>query len=143
MADVLTAEQRSYCMSQIRGRDTKPEISLRKALWAAGLRYRLNYKLPGRPDIVFPQLKAIIFVDGCFWHGCPIHSTRPATNVKFWRKKIKSNKRRDQEVNQRLNELGWLVMRIWEHEIKDNLVDVVNRISDGTTNRKQAEPPGR
>lgn len=143
MADVLTAEQRSYCMSQIRGRDTKPEVSLRKALWAAGLRYRLNFKLPGKPDIVFPRSKVAVFVDGCFWHGCPIHGTRPATNVKFWRKKIESNIRRDQEVNHRLNELGWSVMRIWEHEIKDNLDDVVKRISDGTTNRKQAEPPGR
>ena len=133
MADVLTAEQRSYCMSQIRGRDTIPEVSLRKALWAAGLRYRLNFKLPGKPDIVFPRSRVAVFVDGCFWHACPIHSTRPATNAKFWRKKIESNIRRDKEVNRQLEELGWSVIRIWEHEIRENLDGVVGRIFDHTT----------
>ncbi len=133
MADVLTRQQRSYCMSQIKGRDTKPEVSLRKALWSAGLRYRLNPELPGRPDLVFLRSRLAVFVDGCFWHACPVHSTRPATNAEFWRKKIKSNIRRDKKVNRRLEELGWSVIRVWEHEIEENLDDVVRRVSDRIT----------
>ena len=133
MADVLTREQRSYCMSQIKGRDTKPEVCLRRALWATGLRYRLNLKIPGRPDLVFPRPKVAVFVDGCFWHACPIHCQLPASNAPFWQKKLKANARRDREVNRQLEELGWLVIRIWEHEIKEDLDGVAGRIFEYTT----------
>lgn len=118
VTDVLTKEQRSYCMSRIRGRDTKPEVLLRRALWAMGFRYRLHPPLPGRPDFVLPRLKAAIFVDGCFWHFCPRHRTTPKTNTAFWNKKHQVNADRDAVVNKRLRSLGWRVIRIWEHEVK-------------------------
>ena len=104
-------------MSQIRGRDTRPELKLRKALWAMGLRYRLKSRLPGNPDLVFPSLQGIVFVDGCFWHGCPRHGTRPASNAEFWRNKLATNVARDKAVNRKLRRLGWRVVRVWEHDI--------------------------
>ena len=118
MADVHTPEQRSFNMSRIQGRNTKPELALRKALWSAGARYRLRSKLPGRPDLVFPGRKVAVFVDGCFWHKCPKHFQWPATNRAKWKRKISRNVERDQEVNKQLSELGWTVIRIWEHEIR-------------------------
>jgi len=128
MADVLTREQRSYNMSRIRGQNTKPEIILRKALWAAGLRYRIKNRLPGRPDIVFPSAKVAVFVDGCFWHGCPEHMTWPKNNADFWRQKIQRNMERDKEVGDRLEVLGWKLLRFWEHEIKSNTDSVAKQI---------------
>merc|ERR1711879_636225 len=97
MADVLTKEQRSYCMSQIRGKNTKPEVILRKALWSMGHRYRIKNKLPGKPDLVYPSLKVVIFVDGCFWHKCPKHYQPPKTRPLFWEKKINANAERDEK----------------------------------------------
>lgn len=129
MADVLTPEQRSRCMARVRSKDTKPELRLRSALWAVGLRYRLSYPLPGRPDLVFPGKKLAIFVDGCFWHGCPQHATFPKTNKRFWEKKLRENRERDIRVNEQLYAVGWKVIRIWEHEINDDLTTVVERIA--------------
>ncbi|MGC2456698.1 MAG: very short patch repair endonuclease [Gallionellaceae bacterium] len=129
MADVLSKAQRSYCMSRIRGKDTWPELLLRKSLWAKGLRYKLKSKLPGKPDIVFPKKKIVIFVDGCFWHGCPVHSQRPATNARIWEEKLNKNIQRDQKVNGELAELGWVVLRFWEHEIKQELPAVTAKIA--------------
>lgn len=126
--DVMTVEQRSRCMSNIKGKNTKPELQLRKALWARGLRYRVNAALIGRPDIVFPRQKLAIFVDGCFWHGCPIHGTNPVTNADFWENKIKGNIERDRRVTSQLTKLGWAVIRVWEHEIKECLDKVINNI---------------
>ena len=120
MADVLTKEQRSRCMSAIRGKDTKPEILLRKVLWHKGYRYRLKNRLPGRPDIVFPTERVAVFVDGCFWHGCPEHYQKPATNAAFWREKIRKNRQRDTEVSALLKSEGWKVLRFWEHAAMDN-----------------------
>jgi DNA mismatch endonuclease, patch repair protein len=117
MADVLTKSQRYICMSRIRSRDTVPEIELRKALWAIGLRYRLKSRLPGNPDLVFPSLKSVVFVDGCFWHVCPQHGVRPSSNTEFWQNKLDSNVARDKAVNRKLKRLGWRVVRVWEHEI--------------------------
>lgn len=128
--DVLNADQRSYCMSRVRDRDTKPEIRLRKALWAKGLRYRVRYCLPGKPDIAFPGKKIAVFVDGCFWHGCPVHFKLPKTNSAFWGKKIQNNIQRDQEVTRQLSDNGWTVIRIREHEIKDDLDWVVKKIQN-------------
>ncbi len=107
-------------MSAIRGRDTKPEILLRKALWHKGYRYRLKNRLPGRPDIVFSTERVAVFVDGCFWHGCPEHYQKPATNANFWREKIRRNRKRDREVNALLKSQGWKVLRFWEHEVRNN-----------------------
>lgn len=128
MSDVLTSKQRSYCMSQIRDKDTKPEIILRKALWGLGYRYRINYKLTGKPDIVFPGKHIAVFVDGCFWHCCPKHCKMPETNREFWEKKLHRNVERDKEVTLKLKKDGWKVIRIWEHEIKSNLISCVNRV---------------
>ncbi len=105
-------------MSRVRGGDTKPEIIFRKALWHEGLRYRLRYKLFGRPDIVFPGPKVAVFIDGCFWHGCPEHYRSPKTRTEWWDNKIAGNKRRDLEVTQHLENLGWKVLRFWTHDLK-------------------------
>lgn len=122
--DVLSPEQRSRCMSRIRGTDTKPELKLRKALWHRGWRYRLHCKeLPGRPDIVFVSQGVAVFVDGCFFHGCPKHYSPPESNAEFWSRKIEANKRRDAEVSAELEADGWHVLRIWEHEIDEDVED--------------------
>ena len=128
MPDILTPEQRRRCMSSVRGINTKPELLLRKALWRKGLRYRLKSDLPGKPDIVLTRYKIAIFVDGCFWHNCPAHGSLPETNKLFWENKIARNIERDNKVNVLLEKNGWLVIRIWEHEIKQSLEKVIERI---------------
>ncbi|MCG8037119.1 MAG: very short patch repair endonuclease [Candidatus Thiodiazotropha taylori] len=126
--DVLTPEQRSHCMSRIQGKNTKPELTLRKALWAAGHRYRLKNRLPGRPDIVFPSKKVAIFIDGCFWHKCPEHFQAPASNSKFWADKINRNVERDREVEQLLIDRGWQILRFWEHEVRDSPEACISKV---------------
>lgn len=121
MADVHTPEQRSYNMSQIRGKNTKPEELVRKYLFSQGFRYRKNdRKLPGKPDIVLPKYKTVIFVNGCFWHGhesCR-YFVWPKSNAEFWREKITSNILRDARNHQLLREHGWRVIVIWECTLK-------------------------
>lgn len=139
MPDVLTKSQRSRCMSAIRGKNTKPELLLRKALWRNGYRYRLKNSLPGKPDIVFPSECIAVFVDGCFWHGCPEHYQKPETNAHFWREKIKKNKQRDKRVNAALKAEGWRVLRFWEHEVRSDPAVCANKISkvlQGASNRE-------
>lgn len=121
VTDPLNRRQRSYCMSCIRGKDTKPEILLRKSLWAAGFRYRLKNALPGRPDLVFQSRRVVLFVDGCFWHRCPEHYQAPKNNAEFWRQKIDGNVSRDKEISALLESMGWTVVRIWEHQIRTDL----------------------
>ncbi|BBO80425.1 very short patch repair endonuclease [Desulfosarcina ovata subsp. sediminis] len=116
-------------MSRIQGKNTKPELILRKALWACGMRYRLKSRLPGRPDLYFPGKKLAVFVDGCFWHGCPDHCQAPKTNHSFWQKKLSNNKERDKEVNLLLKNEGWRVLRFWEHEVKNDLDGCIERIA--------------
>jgi DNA mismatch endonuclease (patch repair protein) len=129
MTDVLTPEQRAYNMSRIRGKNTAPEIKLRKMLFAAGVRgYRIHYNLPGKPDIVFVRKKIIVFVDGCFWHKCPADFQEPETRKDFWMKKIQSNIDRDKKINTQLKREGWTIIRIWEHEIKEEPENVVKKI---------------
>lgn len=116
MVDVVDNKTRSRMMSGIRGKDTKPELLIRKALHARGFRYRLHAtELPGKPDLVFPRYQAAIFVHGCFWHG---HSCRffkwPSTRREFWEQKIKNNYARDQRHVSSLNSLGWRTLVIWE-----------------------------
>ncbi|MCW0218601.1 MAG: very short patch repair endonuclease, partial [Prosthecobacter sp.] len=110
---MLTKKQRSYCMSRIRGSNTKPELILRRAIWATGLRYRIANGLTGRPDIVFTKARIVVFVDGCFWHGCPLHLVKPTTRAAFWAKKIELNRARDSKVGKELTEEGWTVLRFW------------------------------
>ena len=128
MTDVLTPQQRSFCMSRNRGRDTGPEIRLRKELWKRGLRYRLRSALPGRPDLVFPGVRLAVFVDGCFWHGCPEHGVMPTNNGRFWAKKIARTKERDAAVECQLSEAGWHVIRLWEHDIRSSAAHAAEMI---------------
>lgn len=120
MVDRLTSEQRRLNMSRVRGRDTKPEFVVRRLLHRLGFRYRLHSgDLPGRPDIVLPKWKVVVFVNGCFWHG---HGCRlfkwPTTREEFWRDKIGRNMERDAEVRRKLDELGWRVADVWECSVK-------------------------
>lgn len=126
MTDVHTPEKRSYNMSRIQGKDTKPEEIVRKYLFSHGLRYRKNDpRLPGKPDIVFPGYKAVVFVNGCFWHkheGCK-YFVWPKSHVDFWKEKILSNVARDQRNYQALKDQGWTVFVIWECELKKNVAE--------------------
>ena len=119
MADVMSSAARRALMARIRGRDTLPEVTLGRVLWALGLRYRLHRRVVGsRPDFVFVGARVAVFVDGCFWHVCPDHFVMPVTNQKYWRPKLNRNKERDSENSARLRRAGWKVIRIWEHEIE-------------------------
>lgn len=130
----MRANTRSALMSRIRGKDTKPEMRLRRALWAQGLRYRLQYRTPvGRPDLVFPGPKVAVFVDGCFWHGCPHHYVRPRSRREFWSEKLEQNFSRDHRQTTELESSGWTVLRFWEHEIFESLDRVVSEISSTVT----------
>ncbi|HDR8959867.1 very short patch repair endonuclease [Burkholderia vietnamiensis] len=116
MVDVLSAEQRRLNMSHIRGRDTKPEMLIRRGLHARGLRYRLHVRtLPGRPDLVFPKYHTVAFVHGCFWHahGCAL-SKLPAIRQDFWKKKFEGNSARDRKAIESLHADGWRVLVVWE-----------------------------
>jgi DNA mismatch endonuclease (patch repair protein) len=118
--DVLSTEQRRPNMSRIRGKDTKPEMQLRRGLHAAGLRFRLHSaRLPGKPDIVFPRHNAVILMHGCFWHGheCP-RFRMPATRPEFWERKIAGNRERDQRTAMALRAAGWRLLTIWECSLK-------------------------
>lgn len=121
MPDILNSTQRSYCMSRIRGKDTKPEILVRKGLHARGFRFRLQDRgLPGRPDIVLPKYGVAIMVNGCFWHGhkgCR-YATKPKSNSDFWQAKIQRNKHRDEVTAAHLEALGWYVIVVWECELR-------------------------
>ncbi|WP_164262232.1 very short patch repair endonuclease [Stenotrophomonas maltophilia] len=120
MVDSLTPEQRSAQMSRIRGSNTKLEVLVRKCLHARGLRYRLGgAKLPGRPDIVLPKYRAVVFVHGCFWHGhdCPLYRL-PKTRPEFWADKIGKNRTRDQRVTSELEAMGWRVLTVWECSLR-------------------------
>lgn len=118
--DVLTTEQRRRNMSCIRGKNTKPEMLLRRGVHAAGLRFRLHVRdLPGRPDIVFPRYRAVVLVHGCFWHGhdCPLFKL-PATRREFWAEKISANRGRDILTVEALLEQGWRALTVWECSLK-------------------------
>ena len=124
MTDTLTPVQRSERMSRVRGRDTKPEIRVRRMVHALGYRFRLGRRdLPGKPDIVLPRHKAIIFVHGCFWHRHPDPSCRlarmPKSRIEFWEPKLNANQARDGKVLAELENLGWRVLTVWECELKN------------------------
>jgi DNA mismatch endonuclease (patch repair protein) len=142
MADVLTPAQRSFNMSQIRGRDTKPEMLIRRGLHALGLRYRLHdRKLPGRPDLVFARHRAVVFVHGCFWHshGCSL-SKPPETSKDFWQNKLAANIARDQKAIESLKSQSWRVLVIWECALrgaaKNNMTEVIDEASQFITQSK-------
>ncbi|WP_296956369.1 very short patch repair endonuclease [uncultured Dialister sp.] len=129
--DDLTPEQRHKNMTHIRSQDTKPEVKLRKALWKRGIRYRKNYKLlPGKPDIAITRFRIAVFVDGDFFHGKNIEKikTQVKSNREYWIPKIERNIERDKQVNDELTELGWLVLRFWESDIKKDLKNCVSSV---------------
>ena len=133
MADTVTKEQRSRNMSLIRSKETKPEVFVRSVLHRLGFRFRKNVKtLPGKPDIVLPKYKTVIFIHGCFWHqhpGCK-RSTIPKSNIDYWIPKLKGNVKRDKEHRKNLEESGWKVAVIWECEAKkaDELIEKIKTI---------------
>lgn len=132
--DTLTPIERSAVMSKIRGKNTKPEILLRKALFAKGFRYRLYGSLPGKPDIILRKYKTVIFVNGCFWHGhegCK-YATIPKSNTAFWYNKIQTNQRRDLLHKLQLEAEGWNVLTVWECEIVHtrDLTPLIEQISE-------------
>lgn len=133
MADVHSPAIRSYNMSRIRSKDTKPELLVRKFLHAHGFRYRLHDKrLPGKPDLVLPKYKTVIFVHGCFWHGhkgCK-YFVVPKTRTTWWLEKIESNKLNDSRHLKALRKLGWKTIQIWECELKENLSSKLNRLAN-------------
>ncbi|WP_205932918.1 very short patch repair endonuclease [Rhizobium leguminosarum] len=120
ISDVHTPEVRSYNMSRVRGRDTRPELVIRRGLHARGYRFRLHDKgLPGRPDLVFSKRRATVFVHGCFWHGhdCPLFRM-PATRTEFWAAKITANRSRDAKIQAALVDAGWRVLTVWECSLR-------------------------
>jgi DNA mismatch endonuclease, patch repair protein len=125
---------RRRIMQANRRRDTALEKTVRSALFAAGLRYRVDYPIrvggrrPIRPDIVFTRQRVAIFVDGCFWHGCPQHATQSATNTAYWQQKIAENRVRDARNTADLQAEGWTVIRVWEHESVDEIVNHVRSV---------------
>ncbi len=136
------ALSRSEQMARIRGRDTRPEMRLRRALWSVGLRYRLHYRTPaGRPDIVFPGPKVAVFVDGCQWHGCPLHYVRPRTRPDFWGSKLKENVDRDRRQTAELKRLGWKVVRVWEHQVFEDLEQAAGLVNGLVRGSRQAPQP--
>jgi len=129
LTDVLTPDQRKLNMSRVRGKNTGPEIKIRKLLWSRGIRgYRIHHNLHGKPDIVFTKKRVAIFIDGCFWHKCPVCFQEPETRKEFWMKKIQSNIDRDAKVDEQLKNNGWTVIRIWEHEIRKEPEKAIKKI---------------
>lgn len=124
--DNLSKEKRSKVMAAIHSKDTKPEIILREALLAKGLRFQTNY-CTYKIDIAFPDQKVAVFVDGCFWHGCPMHSHKIGTNEAYWQLKLQKNIERDKVKTANLEAEGWVVMRFWEHDLPD-IGTVVSKI---------------
>ena len=137
MVDKISREKRSQLMSAIHSTDTVPELKLRKALFAKGYRYRVHYG-KNKIDVAFPSKKVAVFVDGCFWHGCPIHSHIPKSNQEYWIPKLQGNVRRDKLTNDVLTYNGWVVLRFWEHELErsEGVEKVVDRISSIVENHK-------
>ena len=121
MADRISEEARSYVMSRVGSKNTKPEIIVRSFLHKRGFRFRLHKKeLPGKPDIVLNKYKSVIFVNGCFWHrhkDCP-RATMPTSNIEFWKEKFRATQNRDRLIRQELENMGWVVLTVWECELK-------------------------
>ncbi len=127
-------------MRRQRQRDTVPEVVLRSALHRSGLRFRVDYPLPGfrrRADLAFPTERVAVLVDGCFWHGCPEHGTAPKANADWWRDKIAANVARDRDTVARLEEAGWLAIRVWEHEA---VSDSLERVASAVEARRRERP---
>jgi DNA mismatch endonuclease, patch repair protein len=129
VADHLSAEERSRLMARVRTRDTAPELALRRGLWAAGVRgWRLHPRLPGKPDLAWKARRLAVFVDGAFWHGHPDHYH--GQSGRFWDEKIARNRARDRRVDAELRAMGWVVLRLWDFEIEQDLAASIARVRD-------------
>lgn len=131
-------------MSKVRQKGTGAEMALRRELYQRGLRYRVDFKVLEKPrrvaDIAFPGLRIAIFVDGCFWHGCPEHATWPKQNAEFWLQKIEANRHRDADTNRRLRSIGWTVLRFWEHEPPPTAADAIANLVITTRLARRESP---
>ncbi|MFI5336411.1 MAG: very short patch repair endonuclease [Opitutales bacterium] len=147
MADVFSKSQRSALMARIRGRGNEAtELALARLLRSEGITgWRRHTALFGRPDFAFCRARSVIFVDGCFWHGCPRCYCRPRSNRKFWDGKLRRNRARDRLVNRMLRAAGWMVLRIWEHELRDpaGLLPRLRRLAAVPATRPRARPSPR
>ena len=133
-------------MARVRQKGTDAEVALRREMYRIGLRYRIDYEVLRRPrrvaDVAFPGRKIAVFVDGCFWHGCPEHGTWPKQNSAFWRQKIEANRQRDADTNDRLRSLGWTVLRFWSHESPVMAAKAVARVVAKADSKPRASSPG-
>jgi len=130
MADKFSKEVRSRIMSSIRGKNTKPEVAVRRLLWQNGKRYRIHdSSVFGTPDISNKSKNVVVFIDGCFWHGCSRCYKEPKSNTEFWRNKISRNRKRRKLVKTQLRKEGIIILQFWEHQIIRNPETVVNKIS--------------
>ncbi len=127
-----SSAEASRRMAKVRQKGTDAEMALRRELYRIGLRYRVDYEVLKKPrrvaDVAFPKLRVAVFVDGCFWHGCPEHASWPKQNSEFWRQKIEANRQRDMDTNERLDRIGWTVMRFWQHESPAEAAESVARV---------------
>ena len=141
MADVFCPPKRQEIMRHVKSKNTAPEVKLRSLLHKNGFRFRLNRKdLPGKPDIVLPKYKAVIFVHGCFWHGHDCRNTHPADNADYWIKKRERNMKHDQEITALFEQRGWTVIRIWECEFKKKKRELLlKKLAPCSKNVNQAE----
>ncbi|WP_286135001.1 very short patch repair endonuclease [Mycobacterium sp. UM_Kg1] len=132
-----SSEHARLTMRANRSRDTKPELAVRRLVHAMGLRYRVDFPpLPSirrmRADLVFTRARVAVFIDGCFWHGCPEHHTVARTNAEFWATKVSGNRTRDERTNAVLNEAGWTVLRFWEHEDPSTAAQAIREVVEST-----------
>lgn len=144
MADNLTASQRSFAMSRIRSKGNhSTEMRLVKMLKAAKVTgWRRHGKMAGRPDFVFPRVRVVVFVDGCFWHGCSACFRPPKSNVEYWERKIARNKKRDRDARAKLKATGWRVLRLWEHSLcsPESVLRRIKRTLRVSSSRKMTPP---
>ncbi len=139
MADRISVKERSNNMSKIKSKNTRLELRLRSYLYKHGMRYRLNYPLFGKPDLVFPSKKAVVFINGCFWHqhsNCNL-AYMPKSNISFWRNKLSKNTERDRTVLERLYKEGWKVFKVWECDIENRFEKTVSLLTKEINNYKK------
>lgn len=141
MADVFTTQKRSEIMSHVRSRGGKAtELAMVSLLRRHGITgWRRGARIFGNPDFVFPKHQIALFVDGCFWHGCPRHASQPATHRIFWKQKLTRNRARDRLVTRRLKKQGWIVVRVWQHDLRRNKPLCVNRILSALSTRRRSD----
>jgi len=138
MADQFTVQKRSEIMSKVKSKNTSIEVKFRKELWRRGLRYHIHSKLPGTPDIVFPKIKTAIFIDGCFWHSCPIcKPTMPSSNAEYWKNKINKNIERSSNADRKLSKMGWQVIHVWEHQIKRDFKGSIDSVIKAISQKRE------